>query len=121
MSYAKTKTLRERTSDAAGGDGPQRRTSYRCAAPGCPNTGCIDDRGADAPGKCFFHWSTPSSDWGRVTAQIKADLSMRNHGLVPVKSSGWVEQARAGGKRRQGLRVGNDSQDAVMYGEKEPA
>jgi len=121
MSYAKTKTLRERTSEAAGSDGGQKRTYYRCAAPGCPNAGCIDDRGAENPGKCYFHWSTPSSDWGRITAQIKADPGMRNHGLVPVKSSGWVEQARAAGHRRQGLRVGSGSQEAVMYGEQEAA
>ncbi|MFM8899173.1 MAG: hypothetical protein ACKOF9_04385 [Burkholderiales bacterium] len=83
------------------------RTNYHCAAYGCPNAAAIDDHGEHQPGKCFHHWSASRADWDRITAQIRRDQSMRNHGMVPTKPSKFTLDARAmnaNGGRRLGIR-----------------
>jgi hypothetical protein len=76
--------------------GPARtRTFYGCAATGCPNAGSIDDRGESNPGRCFWHWQAPAADWPAITAKIRADRSMGNHGNVPTKPSKHVADMQA--------------------------
>jgi hypothetical protein len=49
----------------------QPRTSYRCAAWGCPNSGCINDDGEDKPGLCWQHFREGDrTRWSAVTAEI---------------------------------------------------
>lgn len=91
------------------------RTDYRCAAHGCPNAGVIDDRGEDNRGKCFFHASAPFEDWNRITAQIRADQSMRNHGIVPTKPSKWVLEALEKFRGPRGLTSINGSAETRHY------
>lgn len=94
MSYVKAKQqYQESHSDAA--NEPTVRTNYRCAAPGCPNAASIDDEWPARPGKCFFHWKAPQSDWARVTREIRADESKRNWGIVPTKVSRTTQEMRA--------------------------
>ncbi len=64
-----------------------KRTNYRCAAIDCPNTGTIDDRGENNPGRCYWHWIASPRDWPSVTAKILSSPSMRNHGNVQVEST----------------------------------
>lgn len=70
------------------------RTNYFCAANGCPNTGTIDDKGEDNPGRCFWHWQAPRKDWDAITNRIRHDPSMLNHGDVPVTRSKHTDDAR---------------------------
>jgi len=57
---------------ARGMPNPEPRTSYRCAAWGCPNSGCINDEGEQKPGLCWQHFrETDRKRWGAVTADIK--------------------------------------------------
>lgn len=63
------------------------RTSYRCAAWGCPNAGCINDEGEQRPGLCWQHFrESDRSKWGAITAQVKRDFAtLKNHdGPAPV-------------------------------------
>lgn len=112
--YAKSKSLHEQIKEA---EGPEVRLSYRCAANGCPNAASIDDRGASNPGKCFFHWRAAPNEWNEVTRQIRADESMRNHGIVPTKPSTWVQEARSKVRGESGMRYGSGGQDQTMYAE----
>jgi hypothetical protein len=62
------------------------RTSYRCAAWGCPNTGCINDEGEQRPGLCWQHFrEADRSRWGAVTAEIRRTWpKLANHsGKLP--------------------------------------
>ena len=92
------------------------RTDYRCAAHGCPNAGCIDDRGEDNRGKCFFHANAPFEEWNSITSQIRSDPSMRNHGIVPTKPSKWVEEALAKIRGPRGLTSISGNTETRHYG-----
>lgn len=70
------------------------RTDYRCIAHGCPNTGSIDDRGEKNRGKCYWHWSAPSSEWQAITEKIRRTPTMRNHGKVDMPLSKFAEEAQ---------------------------
>jgi hypothetical protein len=57
------------------------RTSYRCAAWGCPNAGCINDEGEQRPGLCWQHFrESDRKRWGAVTAEIRRTWpALANH------------------------------------------
>lgn len=93
MSYVKAKQHYQESRPEQ--DAPQVRTNYRCAAPGCPNAASIDDEWPARPGRCFFHWKAPQSEWARVTREIKADESKRNWGLVPTGVTKTTQEMRA--------------------------
>lgn len=120
MKDFRKKPLTEQIADRMGG--PVRaRTDYRCAAHGCPNAGVIDDRGEDNRGRCFHHANASAQDWDRVTRQIRADESMRNHGIVPVKPSPYVLWVREQMRGPRGLRSGVGNDERTHYGETEAA
>lgn len=100
MKDFRKKSLSEQIDEKLGG--PVRgRTNYRCAAKGCPNAGCIDDRGEDNPGKCYWHWTTSPNDWGAMTRRILSDDSMRNHGPNYTSPGPQAQKIRAQNKDRQ--------------------
>ncbi len=106
--------------DEVGGE-VRLRTNFRCAAQGCPNAASIDDRGESNPGKCFFHWSAPFEQWASITRQIRADESMRNHGLVPVKSAKRVQEERERYQGPRGMRTVTPGTPEVHHFSKEDA
>lgn len=77
MTYARAK----QQYDEAHGSGAQTRTDFRCAANGCPNTGCIDDEGESRRGTCYWHWKEPDRrNWDAITRRIRSNFAeMRNH------------------------------------------
>lgn len=81
-----------------------KRTDYRCAAHGCPNTGTFGDEGEQKRGKCYFHWREEEpTKWPAITQRILENFDeMRNWGefsperqaMHRARSQAWAERMR---------------------------